>query len=119
MNPNSFICLGNECPVSSVLAEIQDHKELNMLDTYFPSLLLLCPQGEVCNLDSANQSTRLRFRNWDTGEQRSGEFTFSLPGNAYSSKFLTPKQLYCKLSRLVIRGVRAATSSWMVLQPFQ
>ena len=44
-----------EYPTSWVLAEIQDHKELNILDTYFPSLLLPCTQGEECKLDSANQ----------------------------------------------------------------
>lgn len=75
-----------ECPTLQVLAEIQVHKELNVLNTDFPSRLLPCTQGEARDLDSANQSTRLRFWTLNTREQRSGEFTFSLPGNPYSSK---------------------------------
>lgn len=124
MNLNSFICLGNECPTSSALAEIQEQKELNLLGTYFPSLLLPCPQGKVCNLDSANQSSRLRFRNWGTGEQRSGEFTFPLPGNAYSSRLEESSNSWRRSSCTAnchfwgSEGARVATYSWRAWQPF-
>lgn len=58
-----------DCPTSWVLAEIQDHRELTILDTYFPSLLLLACRVRHLTVD---QSTRLRFQTQGTKKQRSG-----------------------------------------------